>query len=242
MRVYPAIDIRGGRTVRLVQGDYRREVAFDLAPVEAARRWVSGGASALHVVDLDGAREGRPVNRRTIASIVAGVDVAVQVGGGVRRAVDARYYLELGVSRVVLGTVAVTEPVLLERLTVRYPGRILVSVDCRDGLVAVRGWRTDTSLAAADVARRAADLGVEEIVFTDIGRDGTLGGPDLASLEAILRGGIRVIAAGGVSGVEDIRALRVLEGDGLVGVIIGRALYSGAMSLGEALAAAGEEG
>jgi len=239
MIVYPAIDLRGGRCVRLTQGDFGRETVYGDDPVAVARRWAALGAQWLHVVDLDGARAGRPVQAPLVAAICAAVRIPVQVGGGLRDAAAVETVLDAGAARVVLGTVAVREPALCARLCRTWPGRVAVGIDARDGLVRVAGWLEGAALQATELARAAARNGAAALVYTDIGRDGTEKGPDLEGTRAVARAaGIPVIASGGVGSVDHVRAVAALAGDGVAGVIVGRALYSGAVALPDALAGA----
>ena len=239
MIVYPAIDLRGGRCVRLTQGDFGRETVYGDDPVAVARRWAALGAQWLHVVDLDGARAGRPVQAPLVAAICAAVRILVQVGGGLRDAAAVETVLDAGAARVVLGTVAVREPALCARLCRTWPGRVAVGIDARDGLVRVAGWLEGAALQATELARAAARNGAAALVYTDIGRDGTEKGPDLEGTRAVARAaGIPVIASGGVGSVDHVRAVAALAGDGVAGVIVGRALYSGAVALPDALAGA----
>ena len=233
MEIIPAIDIRGGRCVRLYQGDYGRETVFADDPVEVALRWQDEGASRLHVVDLDGAREGRPVNAELVGRIVAVASVPVQVGGGLRDMPAIQRYLETGVDRVVLGTAAVRDRTLLAEALAQYGQRIVVSVDARAGQVAVQGWEQETQQAAAALIAELTALGVPRFVYTDTARDGTLEGPNFAAIE-ILVAGVRapVIYAGGVSSIDDLVRLAPL---GLEGAIVGKALYTGDVILREAL-------
>ena len=233
MEIIPAIDIRGGRCVRLYQGDYDRETVFSDDPVEVARRWQDEGATRLHVVDLDGAREGSPVNAELVGRIVAAVRVPVQVGGGIREMPAIRRYLDAGVDRVVLGTAAVKDRALLSEALAEHGQRIVVSVDARAGQVAVQGWKQETQLAAADLMAELARLGVSRFIYTDAARDGTLEGPNLRAIEGLLaRVSVPLIYAGGVSAVDDLVGLASL---GLEGAIVGKALYTGHVVLREAL-------
>ena len=242
MDVIPAIDIRGGRCVRLVQGDYERETVFADDPAEAARRWQDAGAKRLHVVDLDGAREGRPVNWEAVTRIVAAVDVSVQLGGGLRDLETVRRYLEAGVERAVLGTAAVKDIGLLTVALELFPGRIAAGVDARDGTVVTEGWLEASEISASELVRRLAALGVPRVIYTDTLRDGTLTEPNFAALEALLAGvrasggDTRVIYSGGVSSLDRIRRLAET---GVEGVIVGRALYTGDIDLRDAIAAVG---
>ena len=240
MDVIPAIDIRGGRCVRLVQGDYARETVFAEDPAEAAKRWRDAGARRLHVVDLDGARQGRPLNWEAVTRIVAAVDAPVQMGGGLRDLGTVQRYLEGGVERVVLGTAAVKDQGLLTAALERFPGQVAVGVDARDGIVVTEGWLEASGVAAGELVRRLAALGVPRVIYTDTLRDGTLTEPNFPALQALLADvqasgdWMRVLYSGGVS---SLRHVRQLAKTGVEGVIVGRALYTGDIDLREALAA-----
>jgi phosphoribosylformimino-5-aminoimidazole carboxamide ribotide isomerase len=238
MELYPAIDLRGGRCVRLYQGDYDRETVYGDDPVAQARAFVADGASWVHVVDLDAARSGDPVNRDIVAAIAAAVDVPVQTGGGVRDDAAADALLGAGVQRVVVGTAALDDPDWVRRLAGRHPGRVAVGLDARGRDVAVRGWVEGSGHDLVDVAGRFADAGVAALIVTEIGRDGTLEGPALDQLGAVLAAtDIAVVASGGVGTIDDLRSLASLEEGSrrLAGAIIGRALYEGAFGLAEAV-------
>ena len=238
MDLYPAIDLRDGRCVRLYQGDYGRETVYGDDPVAQARAFEAEGAAWIHVVDLDAARTGEPRNRPVIAAIAAAVSVPVQTGGGVRDEAAAQALVDAGVARVVLGTAALEDPALVARLAQRMP--VAVGLDARGRDVAVRGWEQDSGRDLLDVARSFADVGVAALVVTEIGRDGTLEGPDLEGLAAVLAAtSIDVIASGGVGSLDDLRALDRLEAGGrvLAGASVGRALYEGAFTLTDARAA-----
>jgi phosphoribosylformimino-5-aminoimidazole carboxamide ribotide isomerase len=240
MDLYPAIDLRGGRCVRLYQGDYGRETVYGDDPVAQAQAFADAGAPWIHVVDLDAARSGEPVNRPVVAAIAAAVDVPVQTGGGVRNEAAAEALVDAGVARVVLGTAALEDPDLVRRLAARFP--VAVGLDARGDDVAVRGWEQGSGRDVLDVARSFEDAGVAALVVTEIGRDGTLEGPDLDGLARVLDAtAIDVIASGGVGSLDDLRALAGLRvGDRVLGgAIVGRALYEGAFGLTDALAAAG---
>jgi len=236
MIVYPAIDLRGGRCVRLTQGDFARETVYGDDPVGVARRWEALGARWLHVVDLDGARAGRPAQAPLVAAICAAVRIPVQVGGGMRDAGAVETALEAGAARVVLGTVAVREPARGAALCRAFPGRVAIGIDARDGVAQVAGWLEGGRVDAPALARTAAGWGTAAIVYTDIGRDGTEQGPDLDGTRAVaLAAGIPVVASGGVGSLEHVRGVATLADTGVAGVIIGRALYSGALDLRDAL-------
>jgi len=239
MIVYPAIDLRGGRCVRLREGDFGQETVYGDDPVAMARRWADTGAEWLHVVDLDGARAGRPEQLPVVEAICSAVSIPVQVGGGMRVADDVRAALNAGAGRVVIGTMAIREPDACAALCDAHPGRIAVGLDARDGRVRVAGWLEAGGAAVTELAPRVAAMGAACIVYTDIGRDGTERGVDLAGTEAVARAaGIPVIASGGVGTLADVEAVATLEPHGVGGVIVGRAIYTGAVDLGAALAAA----
>ncbi|MBI2873315.1 MAG: 1-(5-phosphoribosyl)-5-[(5-phosphoribosylamino)methylideneamino]imidazole-4-carboxamide isomerase [Chloroflexi bacterium] len=238
MEVVPAIDLRGGRVVRLHQGDYEKETAYSSDPVGVALGFQRAGAPRIHVVDLDGAAAGRPANLEVVRSIVAAVELPVQVGGGLRRMDAVARVLEAGARRAILGTVAVEEPSLVREAVARYGAAIVVGVDAREGVVAVRGWLRESSLMATELIRNMASLGVRRFVYTDIARDGTLTGPNIqATAEAVRAAGetgAAVIASGGVASVEHLQRLREA---GVEGAIVGMAIYSGKLDLAEAIAA-----
>jgi phosphoribosylformimino-5-aminoimidazole carboxamide ribotide isomerase len=236
--VIPAIDIRGGRCVRLLQGDYGRETVYDADPVAVARRWAAAGAPRLHVVDLDAARAGVPVNADLITAIARAVPVPLQVGGGIRSEAVARAYWEAGVERVVLGTAAVRDAALVAELVASAPERVVVAIDARDGVVRLDGWTTAADLSALDLVARMTALGVRRFLYTDIARDGSLTGPNVEALRRLVAmTPAPVLASGGVARVAHVRQLAAC---GVEGVIIGRALYTGDVDLVEALAVAAE--
>jgi phosphoribosylformimino-5-aminoimidazole carboxamide ribotide isomerase len=240
MLIIPAVDIRGGRCVRLVHGDLSKETVYHEDPLEMALRWEAEGVARIHLVDLDGAFQGGMQNSAVIERIARAVKVPVQVGGGIRDEARASELLERGVSRVILGTVAVTSPQLVEALCSRFPGQVVVGIDARAGKVAIRGWVEEAELSAIDLARKMESLGVREIIYTDINRDGTLQGPNLAALEEMARAvNQQVIASGGVSSLNDLEKLCLLESLGVSGAILGQALYTGRVDLRAALAIAG---
>jgi phosphoribosylformimino-5-aminoimidazole carboxamide ribotide isomerase len=240
MEIIPAIDIRGGRCVRLLQGDYERETVFADDPAAVARRWRDAGAKRLHVVDLDGAHEGHPVNRSTVEKIIAAVDIPVQLGGGIRDLETVRRYLGGGVDRVVLGTAAVKDQALLVSALALFPGRVAVGVDARGGIVVTEGWREASAVTAVDLLGQLAELGVPRVIYTDTLRDGTLTEPNFVALETILSDDrlsarhLRVIYSGGVSAIGHLRRLAATS---VEAAIVGRALYTGDIDLAEALAA-----
>lgn len=236
MLIIPAVDIRGGRCVRLVHGEPDRETVYHQDPVDAALRWECEGAGMLHVVDLDGAFAGQLENAAVIGRIVSAVRIPVQVGGGIRDVDTAEDLLARGVERVILGTVAVTDPEVVESLCSRFPGRVMVGIDARNGKAAIRGWTDDADCKATDLACRMVRLGVREIIYTDIYRDGTLAGPNLEALREMAETvDATVIASGGISSLADIKNLLGLEPLGVTGVIVGQALYTGRLRLADAL-------
>ncbi|MFM8594200.1 MAG: 1-(5-phosphoribosyl)-5-[(5-phosphoribosylamino)methylideneamino]imidazole-4-carboxamide isomerase [Chloroflexota bacterium] len=236
MIIYPAIDLRGGRCVRLVEGDFNRETQYDADPADAARRWAAAGAQWLHVVDLDGAVAGRPTNVDAIAKIRNAVDIPIQLGGGLREADHLKVAFDLGVDRVILGTAALTTPDLVINSVAHYGDRVAVGLDARDGRLAASGWLEQTDALATEVAIRLRAEGVQHFVSTDIARDGTLSGPNVGALKE-LHGilGHGVIASGGVGTLDDLRMLRDA---GIGGAIVGRAIYDGRVHLAEAIALA----
>ncbi|HRO16014.1 MAG TPA: 1-(5-phosphoribosyl)-5-[(5-phosphoribosylamino)methylideneamino]imidazole-4-carboxamide isomerase [Paracoccus sp. (in: a-proteobacteria)] len=236
MILYPAIDLKDGACVRLLRGDMNAATVFDTDPAAQARAFQDAGAEWLHLVDLNGAFAGRPVNADAVAAILAAVNIPVQLGGGIRDMATIEDWLSRGVARVILGTVAVEDPALVGRAAAAFPGRIAVGIDARAGRVATRGWAEETEIEAIDLARRFQDAGVAAIIYTDIDRDGAMGGPNIAATEALARAvTIPVIASGGVSSLADLTALR--DTGVIAGAISGRALYDGAIDLRTALRA-----
>jgi phosphoribosylformimino-5-aminoimidazole carboxamide ribotide isomerase len=235
--LYPAIDIRDGRAVRLIQGDYDRETAFDADPLDAARRWVDQGARALHVVDLDGARAGAPVNIEHVARICEAIDVPVQVGGGLRQAGDVESVLGAGAARAILGSAAVSDPALVEALVADHGDRIVVSADSRGGAVAVEGWERATETTSAHLIAELSARGVRTFVFTPVEVDGTLEGPGVDGLRAAAgaaaEAGTELVYSGGIGSLEHLRDLAALELPALAGVIVGRALYEERFTVSE---------
>jgi phosphoribosylformimino-5-aminoimidazole carboxamide ribotide isomerase len=239
--LYPAIDIRGGHAVRLVQGDYERETVYDADPVDAARRWLEQGAGALHVVDLDGARRGIPANLEHIARICSESGVPVQCGGGLRDARAVAVVLAAGAARAVLGTAALRDPDLVASLAAEHGDRIVAAADARSGKVAVEGWKQETATAVEELVRQLARRGVRRFVYTPVEVDGTLGGPNLEGLRAATaaaaQSGAELLYSGGVGSLEHLRTLASLELPALSGVVVGRALYDGRFTVAEGQAA-----
>ena len=237
MIVIPAIDLKEGKCVRLEQGLMERDTVFCDDPAAQAREWERQGGEFLHIVDLDGAFAGIPKNRAAIESIVKAVTVPTQLGGGIRDLATIDAYLSLGLSRVILGTAAQRNPALVTEACVRFPGRIVVGIDAKNGLVAVQGWAEVTDVRAAELARRFEGEGVAAIIYTDIARDGMMQGPNIAATKELAEAiSIPVIASGGVSSLRDIESLLAIESSGVVGVITGKAIYTGAIRLAEAVA------
>ena len=238
MILLPAIDIRDGKAVRLARGDFDAETVYDADPLEAAQRWVADGARALHVVDLDGARSGAPVNLEHVARIARECDVPVQVGGGLRSADAVRDALAAGATRVVLGTAAYRDVDLLDEVLAEHGDRVIVSIDARDGKLATSGWTEQTEIPAASVIERLGHRGVRRFVYSSIERDGMLEGPDLdavARIAQVVRGSF--VYSGGISSVDDLRALAGLRQVNLSGVIVGKALYEERFTVEEGIAA-----
>lgn len=238
MQIWPAIDLRGGKCVRLQQGDYDRETVFGDDPAAMARHWAEQGGECLHLVDLDGARDGRPTNLPAIRAILEAVKIPCELGGGVRDEETIGELLELGLSRLVIGTKAVSDPDWLRRMARRFPGQLVLGIDARNGRVATAGWLETSDMPATDLARLFADEPLAALIYTDIATDGMLTGPNLQAMaemrDATL---LPLVASGGVSNAKDVAALAALK---IAGCIIGRALYEGKFKLADALNAAGE--
>lgn len=233
MIIYPAIDIRGGRAVRLVQGDYTRETVFDADPLEAALRWQAEGAEWLHIVDLDGARDGVRGNAEAIARIRTEITLPIQLGGGLRTLNDLQEVADLGIDRMVIGSAAVSHPEMVADAVVAFGDRIAVGLDARNGMLATHGWTEQSTITAIDAGIRFAEMGVQHIVFTDIARDGKLEGPNMSALIDMTKAvPTNIIASGGASSPNDVRAIRRTRASG---VIIGAALYHKRLSLAEAI-------
>jgi len=235
--VIPAIDLREGRCVRLLQGRKEDETVYSDDPPAMARRWRDEGAAYLHLVDLDGAFNGASVNEEAVAGILGAVDIPAELGGGIRSLDDVSRLLALGLDRVILGTVAVREPEVVRAAVERYgPDRIVVGIDAKEGRVAVKGWAETTEVGAVDLALRMKAIGVRRVIYTDISTDGALAGPNVEGTGALaVETGLRVIASGGISSLDDLRRVGTLEPLGVEGVIVGKALYEGRVGLREAI-------
>ena len=239
MKIFPAIDLKGGRVVRLTQGDYGRVTQYAVEPEEAARSFVEAGAKYVHIVDLDGAKDGTTANLSTVACVLRDGRLFAEVGGGIRDRARIEAYLAAGASRVILGTAAVNDRAFLEEAVKAYGARVAVGVDAREGRVAVDGWQTVTALDGVEFCQRLRDMGVATVIYTDIARDGAMRGVNLEIYRTLLGiKGLEIVASGGVSTLEDVRALRDM---GVPAAIVGKALYSGALNLADVLKEA-EEG
>lgn len=233
MIIFPAIDLRGGKCVRLTQGDFDKETIYSDDPQATALKWQSMGAKFLHVVDLDGARAGSPQNLYAIKKILAAVKIPIEVGGGIRTPEDAEKLLSLGVRRVILGSVAVENISLVEELVEKFGDKIVVGIDARDGFVAVHGWEKSSAIKADELAKKIFAAGVKTIIYTDISKDGMLSGVDAKVFAELAKSsGAEIVASGGVKSIEDIRALKAA---GITGVIVGKAIYTGALDLKSAI-------
>jgi phosphoribosylformimino-5-aminoimidazole carboxamide ribotide isomerase len=236
MLIIPAIDLQAGRCVRLTQGRLGTTTVYSENPVEVAREWVRQGAKRLHVVDLDGAFGGNPENGPIIEKITAAVEVPVQVGGGIRSLETVEKYIKSGIDKVILGSKVVQDPHFLKETTTAFPGKVIVSIDAKGGLVMTEGWTEESGRSAIEVGRKASLQGAAMLIYTDIERDGMLSGPNLEAISKMVESmDIPVIASGGVGGLADIRSLRSIGPKKVAGVIIGKALYAGAVHLPDAL-------
>lgn len=236
MIILPAIDIRGGHCVRLTQGDFAREFNYSNYPEDTALEMQDAGAQYLHVVDLDGAKVGHPMNIFTIKKILENIEIPIEVGGGIRSMEEIEMLLDIGVQRVVLGTAAVDNPNFVRQAAVEFGERVLASIDARGGVVEIDGWGNSGKLEAEELAARIGDCGITTIIYTDISRDGTLAGANVEKVVQMARkSGLSVIASGGVRSIDDIKALKSYEHEGIVGCVIGKAIYEGLIELGEAV-------
>lgn len=239
MLVIPAIDLKGGEVVRLAQGDPLRQTSYSSDPIAVAKRWEDEGAPILHLVDLDGAFSGNPRQLAVAADVAKAVKVPVQLGGGLRSLAALEQAFASGIERVVLGTAAFEDETFLIAACRRYPGRVVLGIDARDGKVAIRGWAQDTGLQATELAARSADLPLAAIIYTDIRRDGMLTGPNVEALQRVAQASRHpLIASGGIATLDDVKRMAALEPSRIIGVLIGKALYEGSFSLKQAIAAA----
>ena len=237
MIVIPAIDLKEGKCVRLEQGLMERDTVFSDDPGAQARAWQDQGAEILHIVDLDGAFAGEPRNRAAIEAIVKALAIPTQLGGGIRDMATVEAYLSLGIGRVIIGTAAQRNPEFVKEACARFPGKIAVGIDAKDGMVAVQGWAEVTGITAVELAKQFEGYGVSAIIYTDISRDGMMQGPNVEATRQLAESiSIPVIASGGLSSLRDIENLMAIESSGVSGVITGKAIYSGAINLAEAIA------
>lgn len=238
--IYPAIDMRGGKCVRLKQGDYSQETVYGDSPFDMAKSFAEDGADWIHMVDLDGAKDGRRINDRFVIEAAQKLGAKVQIGGGIRSEEDILHYLDNGVDRVIIGSLAVSETELVKQWLRKFGSRMAIGLDAKDGFVVTHGWLETSSLRAVDLGKELADAGAETFIFTDIATDGMLSGPNIQAVaELALATGKRVIASGGVSSLEDIREIKRHEQAGVSGAIVGKAIYTGQFTVREALKEAG---
>ena len=235
MRIYPAIDIRGGKAVRLYKGDFAQETVFG-EPAEMAKKWEAAGGEFLHLVDLDGARAGKSMNLDVVKEIIAAVNIPVELGGGIRTMENIDEVLAAGVQRVILGSVAAKNPALVKEACAKYGDRVVVGIDAKDGIVAVDGWEVSGDVEVIVLAKEMAKAGVKTIIYTDISRDGTLEGVNVEATAQLAReSGIKIVASGGVKSIDDVKALLPYEKEGIEGVIVGKSIYMGTLDLTEAV-------
>ena len=236
MEIIPAIDLLNGKCVRLNQGNYNQVTKFNSDPVKQAQVWESQGAKRLHLVDLDGARTGEPINDRTIKEIKKSITIPIQLGGGIRSINRAKELFGIGIDRVILGTIAIENLQLVKDLSGEYPKKVAVGIDAKEGMVATRGWLKQSEISSLDLAKQLNDLELAAIISTDIATDGTLEGPNIKALSEIAEASINpVIASGGVGSIADLISLADLENEGIEGIIVGRAIYDGSIDLKEAI-------
>ncbi|PPA70194.1 1-(5-phosphoribosyl)-5-[(5-phosphoribosylamino)methylideneamino]imidazole-4-carboxamide isomerase [Jeotgalibacillus proteolyticus] len=234
--IYPAIDMRDGKCVRLTQGDYNQETIYGDSPFDMAKQFVDEGAEWIHMVDLDGAKNGKRINDESVLRVVKELPAKVQVGGGIRTEEDVVHYLDQGVDRVIIGSLAVTNKELVKEWLGKYGDRIAIGLDAKDGFVATHGWIETSTLRAVDLGQELADAGAKTFIFTDIATDGMLGGPNVdAVLELAEATGAEIIASGGVSSLEDLRILQAVSGSGVAGAIVGKAIYTNKFTVKEAV-------
>lgn len=234
--IYPAIDMRGGKCVRLTQGDYNQETIYGDSPFDMAKQFVDEGAEWIHMVDLDGAKDGKRINDEYVLRVVNELPAKVQVGGGIRTEEDVLHYLNKGVDRVIIGSLAVTNPELVKVWLAKYGEQIAIGLDAKDGYVATHGWIETSTLRAVDLGKELADAGAKTFIFTDIATDGMLTGPNVdAVIELAEATGAQIIASGGVSSLEDLRILQAVSGSGVTGAIVGKAIYTNKFTVKEAV-------
>lgn len=241
MLIIPAIDLINGQCVRLEQGDYHKKTVYSSDPLEMARKFEAAGAELLHLVDLDGAKAGSPQNLDIITKVAKSINIPIELGGGIRDLETVRQVLDAGVERVILGTVVLKKPAWLSTALAEYGERIVIGIDARNGMVAVEGWLETTNQSALELALEMKELGVKEIIYTDISRDGMLSGPNLAELRTMSKAGVKLVASGGVTSIDDVKQLRELETIGVYAAIVGKALYTGDLDLAEAIKVATAE-
>ncbi len=240
MEIIPAIDIIEGKCVRLIKGDFSKKTVYSDDPVMIARSWESKGANRIHIIDLDGAKSGRPINKDVILEIIKEVNIPIQVGGGIRSLDSIKEYINKGASKVILGSVVFEDEKLLEKALTKYQKNIIVSLDVRKGKILIHGWLKETEFNYIDIGKKLRDLGVKEFIYTNIERDGTLNSPDIEGLKRFITYvGVPTIASGGVSTLEDIKRIKEI---GATGVIIGKALYEGKINLEEAIILCSQRG
>jgi len=236
MIIFPAIDIRGGKCVRLLKGDFNQETVFSDSPADMARKWQAQGAEYLHLVDLDGALAGSSQNLAAIEEILQAVDIPTELGGGIRSMEQIDKLLAMGITRVILGSVAVKNPDLVREACAKYGERIVVGIDAKDGIVAVEGWGESGNIGVVELAKKMKDAGVKTIIYTDISRDGTLSGVNVeATVKLAQESGVKIVASGGVKSLDDINALKKQEAVGIEGVIAGKSIYMGKLDLAAAI-------
>lgn len=241
MIIFPAIDIRGGKCVRLLKGDFNQETVFSDSPADMARKWQAQGAEYLHLVDLDGALAGSSQNLNAIEEILQAVDIPTELGGGIRSMEQIDQLLAMGITRVILGSVAVKNPDLVREACTKYGERIVVGIDAKDGIVAVEGWGKSGNIGVIELAQKMKEAGVKTIIYTDISRDGTLSGVNVeATVKLAQESGVKIVASGGVKSLEDIKALKKQEAVGIEGVIAGKSIYMGTLDLAAAIKIAKE--
>ena len=234
--IYPAIDMRDGKCVRLTQGDYNQETIYGDSPFDMAKQFAAEGAEWIHMVDLDGAKDGRRINDEYVLRVVNELPAKVQVGGGIRTEEDVVHYLDQGVDRVIIGSLAVTNPALVKEWLGKYGERIVIGLDAKDGYVATHGWLDTSSMRAVDLGVELAEAGAKTFIFTDIATDGMLSGPNVdAVIELAEATGAEIIASGGVSSLEDLRILQAVSGSGVTGAIVGKAIYTNKFTVKEAV-------